>query len=88
MKTLRQLFENVGLVNESEVVHSLYLRSHGKHPKGAGSWFFSRHENGIDWDSHKNNEDHIQVSGKYGDAKRAAKKWAGSKGHKKVYTCP
>lgn len=69
-----------------EVNEYPFIGAHGRKPKGRGTWFFSRHRN-IDFGSHKDGEDYIQVNmSSYGDAKKVAKKWGKSKGHQMIYT--
>ena len=75
------------MVTEARVVTTGYEFAHGKKPKGNGSWFFSKHRDGVDFNKHKEGEDHIQVSGPFGDAKSQALKWAGEKGHNVIHVC-
>ena len=53
--------------------------------KGRGSWIFTKHHSGVNWDKHKEGEDHITVNDKYSVAKTKAKAWAKEKGHSHIY---
>lgn len=62
--------------------------SHGKMPKGAGRWMFSRNRK-IDFANHKEGEDYITTPHMpYAEAKKHAKQWAASKGHGLIWTMP
>jgi hypothetical protein len=74
-------------MTEARVETGPYEFAHGKKPSGHGSWFFSKHRGGVDFSSHKDGEDHIQISAPYGEAKAKALKWAGEKGHNVIYAC-
>ncbi len=74
------------LVGEAEVGNTDYEFAHGKKPKGHGSWFFVVHRGGIDFGKDVEGEDYIQLHQmSYGDAKKAAIKWAKSKGHTSLF---
>ena len=74
------------LVGESEVSNTDYEWTHGKKPKGTGSWFFVAHKGGVNFGKDVEGEDYIQLNQmSYADAKKAAIKWAKSKGHTSLY---
>jgi hypothetical protein len=74
------------LVGEAEVGNTDYEFAHGKKPKGHGSWFFVAHRGGINFGKDVEGEDYIQLHQmSYGDAKKAAIKWAKSKGHTSLF---
>lgn len=74
------------LVGEAEVGATDYEFAHGKKPKGHGSWFFVAHRGGINFSKDVEGEDYIQLHQmSYGDAKKAAIKWAKSKGHTSLF---
>lgn len=74
------------LVGEAEVGATDYEFAHGKKPKGTGSWFFVAHRGGINFSKDVEGEDYIQLHQmSYGDAKKAAIKWAKSKGHPSLF---
>lgn len=74
------------LVGEAEVSNTDYELAHGKKPKGHGSWFFVAHRGGIDFSKDVEGEDYIELHQmSYGDAKKAAIKWAKSKGHPSLF---
>lgn len=74
------------LVGEAEVGNTDYEFTHGKKPKGHGSWFFVAHRGGINFGKDIEGEDYIQLHQmNYGDAKKAAIKWAKSKGHTSLF---
>lgn len=71
---------------EAEVSNTDYEFTHGKKPKGQGSWFFVAHRGGINFSKDVEGEDYIQLNQmSYGDAKKAAVKWARSKGHTSLF---
>lgn len=71
---------------EAEVGNTDYEFTHGKKPKGQGSWFFVAHRGGVDFGKDVEGEDYIQLNQmSYGDAKKAAVKWAKSKGHTSLF---
>jgi hypothetical protein len=71
---------------EAEVSNTDYEWTHGKKPKGTGSWFFVAHRGGIDFGKDVEGEDYIQLNQmSYADAKKAAVKWAKSKGHTRLF---
>jgi hypothetical protein len=74
------------LVGEAEVGSTDYQWSHGKKPSGHGSWFFVAHRGGVDFSKDVEGEDYIQLNQMtYGEAKKAAIKWAKSKGHTSLF---
>ena len=74
------------LVGEAEVGNTEYQWAHGKKPSGHGSWFFVAHRGGIDFGKDVEDQDYIQLHGmSFGDAKKAAIKWAKSKGHPSLF---
>ena len=63
-----------------------YQWSHGKAPKGGGSWFFVAHRGGVNFSKDVEGKDYIVVHGAtYSDAKKAALKWAKEQGHTQIY---
>jgi hypothetical protein len=71
---------------EAEVGNTEYQWTHGKKPSGQGSWFFVAHRGGINFSKDVEGEDYIQLHQmSYGDAKKAAIKWAKSKGHTSLF---
>jgi hypothetical protein len=71
---------------EAEVSNTDYEWTHGKKPGGQGSWFFVAHKGGINFGKDVEGEDYIQLNQmSYGDAKKAAIKWAKSKGHTSLF---
>ncbi len=71
---------------EAEVGSTDYQWTHGKKPSGQGSWFFVAHRGGINFSKDVEGEDYIQLHQmSYGDAKKAAIKWAKSKGHTSLF---
>ena len=57
-----------------------------KKPSGQGSWFFVARRGGINFSKDVEGEDYIQLNQmSYGDAKKAAVKWAKSKGHTSLF---
>lgn len=71
---------------EAEVSNTDYEFTHGKKPKGQGSWFFVAHRGGINFSKDVEGEDYIQLNQmSYSDAKKAAVKWARSKGHTSLF---
>ena len=74
------------LVGEAEVGSTDYQWTHGKKPSGQGSWFFVAHKGGVDFGKDVEGEDYIQLNQmSYADAKKAAIKWAKSKGHTSLF---
>lgn len=74
------------LVGEAEVDRGDYEWTHGRKPSGKGSWFFVAHKGGINFGKHVEGEDYIQLNQmSYSDAKKAAVKWAKSKGHTQLF---
>ena len=74
------------LVGEAEVSNTDYEFTHGRKPSGKGSWFFVAHKGGIDFRKDVEGEDYIQLNQmSYSDAKKAAVKWAKSKGHPSLF---
>jgi hypothetical protein len=71
---------------EAEVSNTDYEWTHGKKPSGQGSWFFVAHKGGINFGKDVEGEDYIQLNQmSYADAKKAAIKWAKSKGHTSLF---
>lgn len=71
---------------EAEVSNTDYQWTHGKKPGGQGSWFFVAHRGGINFGKDVEGEDYVELHGmSYGDAKKAAVKWAKSKGHTSLF---
>jgi hypothetical protein len=71
---------------EAEVGNTEYQWAHGKKPSGQGSWFFVAHRGGINFSKDVEGEDYIQLHQmSYSDAKKAAIKWAKSKGHTSLF---
>jgi hypothetical protein len=57
-----------------------------KKPSGQGSWFFVAHRGGVNFSKDVEGEDYIQLNQmNYADAKKAAVKWAKSKGHTSLF---
>ena len=74
------------LVGEAEVSNTDYEFTHGKKPSGQGSWFFVAHRGGINFSKDVEGEDYVELHGmSYSDAKKAAVKWAKSKGHTSLF---
>lgn len=74
-------------VHEAYVDTGRYVRAHGKSPRGSGSWIFSAHREGVDFQKHKEGHDWMQTPGNtsYGNAVKHAKAWAKEKGHHTVH---
>lgn len=71
---------------EAEVSNSDYEFTHGEKPKGQGSWFFVARRGGINFSKDVEGEDYIQLNHmSYTDAKKAAVKWARSKGLTRLF---
>jgi len=80
------LVEEIELDEEVEVNPARYQNAHGKMPKGHGSWFFTAHRGGINFDKHKNGVDHVLApAGSFDTAKKYAQKWGQSMGHKLIH---
>jgi hypothetical protein len=70
-------------ISEVSVEHDRYMRSHSKKAKDPGyasSWSFTHKRYG-----EPNKEDMFTHHGRFSDAKKAAQKWAKTKGHDAVY---
>lgn len=71
---------------KAEVSNTDYEWTHGKKPGGQGSWFFVAHRGGVNFSKDVEGEDYVELhSMSYGDAKKAAVKWAKSKGHTSLF---
>ena len=63
---------------DEEVDTQRYVRSHNKKPRGLGTWYFTIHRNGIDFNKHKEGVDYVKISNmKYAQAARKAEKMLG-----------
>ena len=78
--------QKLNSLDEAEVGNTDYEFTHGKKPGGQGSWFFVAHRGGINFSKDVEGEDYIQLNQmSYSDAKKAAVKWAKSKGHTSLF---
>ena len=78
------IIEDSELNEAVEVSSDYYQYANGKKPAGHGNWMFTPHRSGIQ-PSHKEGENYISVTGKYGEAKKKAQVWAKSLGHTKIH---
>jgi hypothetical protein len=66
-----------------EVSNKRYTPSHGKQPRGSGSWMFTHKDKG---DVNVNDKEEVHTAhGNFPDAKKSAQKWAKERGHSTVY---
>ena len=83
---MQAISQKLNSLDEAEVSNTDYEWTHGKKPGGQGSWFFVAHRGGINFSKDVEGEDYIQLHQMtYGDAKKAAVKWAKSKGHTSLF---
>lgn len=83
---MQAVSQKLNSLDEAEVGSTDYQWTHGKKPGGQGSWFFVAHRGGIDFGKDVEDQDYIQLHGmSYGEAKKAAIKWAKSKGHSQLF---
>jgi hypothetical protein len=83
---MQAVSQKLNSLDEAEVGSTDYQWTHGKKPSGQGSWFFVAHRGGIDFGADVEGEDYIQLNQmNYADAKKAAVKWAKSKGHTSLF---
>lgn len=83
---MQAVSQKLNSLDEAEVGSTDYQWTHGKKPGGQGSWFFVAHRGGVDFYKDVEGEDYIQLHGmSYGEAKKAAIKWAKSKGHTSLF---
>lgn len=83
---MQAVSQKLNSLDEAEVSNTDYQFAHGRTPKGHGSWFFVAHRGGIDFGKDVEGEDYIQLHGmSYGDAKKAAVKWAKEKKHTSLF---
>jgi len=83
---MRAVSQKLNSLDEAEVSNTDYEFTHGKKPGGQGSWFFVAHRGGINFSKDVEGEDYIELHGmSYSDAKKAAVKWAKSKGHTSLF---
>jgi hypothetical protein len=83
---MQAVSQKLNSLDEAEVGNTDYEFTHGKKPSGHGSWFFVAHRGGIDFGKDVEDQDYIQLHGmSYGEAKKAAIKWAKSKGHSQLF---
>ena len=83
---MQAISQKLNSLDEAEVSNTDYEFTHGKKPGGQGSWFFVAHRGGINFSKDVEGEDYIQLHQMtYGDAKKAAVKWAKSKGHTSLF---
>ena len=83
---MQAVSQKLNSLDEAEVGNTDYEFTHGKKPSGHGSWFFVAHRGGIDFGKDVEDQDYIQLHGmNYGEAKKAAIKWAKSKGHSQLF---
>jgi hypothetical protein len=83
---MQAVSQKLNSLDEAEVSNTDYEFTHGKKPGGQGSWFFVAHRGGINFSKDVEGEDYVELHGmSYGDAKKAAVKWAKSKGHTSLF---
>ena len=83
---MQAVSQKLNSLDEAEVGNTDYEFTHGKKPSGHGSWFFVAHRGGINFGKDVEGEDYIQLNQMtYGEAKKAAIKWARSKGHAQLF---
>jgi hypothetical protein len=83
---MQAVSQHLNSLDEAEVSNTDYEFTHGKKPGGQGSWFFVAHRGGINFSKDVEGEDYVELHGmSYGDAKKAAVKWAKSKGHTSLF---
>ena len=83
---MQAISQKLNSLDEAEVSNTDYEFTHGKKPGGQGSWFFVAHRGGVNFSKDVEGEDYIQLHQMtYGDAKKAAVKWAKSKGHTSLF---
>ena len=78
------------LAEAVEVSTTEYEYSHGRKPRGsAGGWMFGKHKS-VNFDKHEEGKDYVTIKGvhTYGEAKKKAKEWAASKGHRIIHALP
>jgi hypothetical protein len=83
---MQAVSQKLNSLDEAEVSNTDYEFTHGKKPGGQGSWFFVAHRGGINFSKDVEGEDYVELHGmSYSDAKKAAVKWAKSKGHTSLF---
>jgi hypothetical protein len=83
---MQAVSQKLNSLDEAEVSNTDYEFTHGKKPGGQGSWFFVAHRGGINFSKDVEGEDYVELHGmSYGDAKKAAVKWAKSKGYTSLF---
>jgi hypothetical protein len=83
---MQAVSQKLNSLDEADVGNTDYQFTHGRMPKGHGSWFFVAHRGGVDFSKDVEGEDYIQLHQmSYGDAKKAAVKWAKSKGLSQIF---
>ena len=83
---MQAVSQHLNSLDEAEVSNTDYEFTHGKKPGGQGSWFFVAHRGGINFSKDVEGEDYVELHGmSYSDAKKAAVKWAKSKGHTSLF---
>jgi hypothetical protein len=83
---MQAVSQKLNSLDEAEVGSTDYQWTHGKKPSGQGSWFFVAHRGGVNFSKDVEGEDYIQLNQmNYADAKKAAVKWAKSKGHTSLF---
>ena len=83
---MQAVSQKLNSLDEAEVGNTDYQFAHGRTPKGHGSWFFVAHRGGVDFSKDVEGEDYIQLHQmSYSDAKKAAVKWAKSKGLSQIF---
>lgn len=83
---MQAVSQKLNSLDEAEVSNTDYEFTHGRKPGGQGSWFFVAHRGGINFSKDVEGEDYIQLNQmSYSDAKKAAIKWAKSKGHTSLF---
>jgi len=83
---MQAVSQHLNSLDEAEVSNTDYEFTHGKKPGGQGSWFFVAHRGGVNFSKDVEGEDYVELHGmSYSDAKKAAVKWAKSKGHTSLF---
>ncbi len=83
---MQAVSQKLNSLDEAEVSNTDYEWTHGRKPSGQGSWFFVAHRGGINFSKDVEGEDYIQLNQmSYSEAKKAAIKWAKSKGHSSLF---
>jgi len=68
----RLLKKSASDLRKESVDATRFVRAHGKTPRGSGTWFFTIHRGGIEFDKHKEGKDYVKIKDTYYTA--AAKK--------------